>query len=130
MLVGQELLSFVKANPEMNQQDLAEGAGYTRVTKKGLTQILVKKFMHELLAAQGTKIATGRAVGKTASYFTTVHRSGVILLGKTYSEKFGLESGDGLEILIEEDRISLVPVPADSAETVPMASKTPAKLAA
>ena len=111
MLTGSELLAFVKANPGLNQQQLAVGAGYTRVTKKGVEQTLVKGFYHALLAAQGTEIALGKGKGKTASYFTTVHRSGVILLGKTYSKHFGLESGDELEISVEEDCIRLIPRP-------------------
>jgi hypothetical protein len=109
MLVGQELVSFVKANPDLNQQELAEEAGYSRVTKTGRKQLLVKRFYHALLAAQGTKISVGKALGKTASYSTTVHKSGIILLGKTYSEKFGLEPGDVLDIDVEGDCIRLMP---------------------
>jgi bifunctional DNA-binding transcriptional regulator/antitoxin component of YhaV-PrlF toxin-antitoxin module len=122
MLTGQELLAFVKANPETNQRDLAVGAGYTRTTKKG-EQVLVKTFYHALLAAQGTALPIGRGTGKPANYITTVHSSGIILLGKTYSEKFGVEPGNELDILIEEDCIRLVPRPLDTAPTVTTAKQ-------
>jgi bifunctional DNA-binding transcriptional regulator/antitoxin component of YhaV-PrlF toxin-antitoxin module len=52
---------------------------------------------------------------------TTVHRNGVILVGKTYSEKFGVEPGDELQIVIEDDAIRLVP---QSAASVKASSKS------
>ena len=39
-----------------------------------------------------------------------MHKSGIILLGATYSAKWGLEPGDELEILLEDDGIRLVPL--------------------
>lgn len=109
MLDGDELIAFVRENEASTQAELARGAGYTRVTKSGKEQVLVKRFINALLAAQGMPITTGKAPGKIAKYETTVHRSGVILLGKTYSQEFGMNPGDGLNILIEEDSIRLVP---------------------
>ena len=126
MLVGKELIDFVHANESLNQMELAEGAGYTRTTKSGKEQVLVKHFYNALLAAQGMAIPVGKSPGKTAKYETTVHRSGVILLGKTYSQKFGLNPGDGLDIVIEEDSIRLVPQPVAS----PSATRAKAKIAA
>ena len=114
MLSGEELLSYVQRNERLNQQELAEGAGYTRVTKTGRRQVLVKQFYNALLAAQGMDIPVGKSPGKVAAFETTVHRSGVILLGKTYSQKFGLEPGDTLEIEIDGDAIRLVPKRATS----------------
>ncbi|MGA0848134.1 MAG: AbrB/MazE/SpoVT family DNA-binding domain-containing protein [Pontimonas sp.] len=95
----------------MNQMELARGAGYVRVTKSGREQVLVKKFYNELLAAKGMPIAVGKTPGKAALYETSVHKSGVILLGKTYSEQFGLKAGDVLRIEIEDECIKLVPLP-------------------
>lgn len=108
MLTGSTLLSFVKENDTLNQQELAAKAGYTRTTKTGRQQILVKQFYNALLSAQGYEIPVGKAPGKVAAYETTVHRSGVILLGKTYSQRFGLEPGDVLDIVMEDDAIKLV----------------------
>lgn len=118
MLVGPELIAFVNANDGKNQMELAIGAGYTRTTRTGREQVLVKSFYNALLAAKGTPIAMGKTPGKSASFLTSVHQSGVILLGKTYSVKFGLEPGDELEILVEEDCIKLVPVPVTAESSV------------
>jgi hypothetical protein len=111
MLTGADLIAFVKENDGMNQMELARGAGYLRVTRTGKEQVLVKQFYNSLLAAKGTPIPLGRTPGKSAQYATSVHKSGVILLGRTYSERFGLNPGDELEIVLEEDCIKLVPLP-------------------
>ena len=92
-----------------------------RTTRTGREQVLVKQFYNSLLAAQGMPIPVGKTPGKSAQYATSVHRSGVILLGKTYSEKFGLKPGDELEIVLDEDCIKLVPVPVK-----PVAAAAPA----
>lgn len=117
MLEGQELLDFVKENESrrLSEADLAREAGYVRTTKTGKEQVLSKRFTSALLAAKGLEIAIGRAPGKTAQYFTHVHASGVILLGKTYSQEFGLQPGDELDIRMEEDGIRLVPRPVTPA---------------
>jgi len=103
------LLSFVKANPDMDQAQLARGAGYVRTTDKGVERLLTTKLHQALLEAKGVKLKTAKKPGKTAQFMTTVHRTGVILIGKTYSEKFGVEPGDELKIVIEDDAIRLVP---------------------
>jgi len=109
MLVAKALIDYVKANGHLNQTELAEGAGYVKTTTKGKTNVLVKQFYNALLAAQGLTIEVGKAPGKTAQYETAVHKSGIILLGKTYSKKFGIEPGDVLEIVLDDDAIRLVP---------------------
>lgn len=111
MLEGQELIDFVRENEnrKLPETDLAREAGYVRVTKTGKEQVLSKKFYNALLAAKGMEISIGRAPGKVAQYYTHVHASGVVLLGKTYSEEFGLNPGDELKIIIDDDCIRLVP---------------------
>lgn len=122
MLTGQELLSFVKANEDMDQSELARGAGYVKVSETGTERLLIKQFHEALLEAKGLKLKTSKKPGKTAQFMTTVHRTGVILLGKTYSEKFGIEPGDELQIVIEEDAIRLVPYTEAAKKTVVKAS--------
>lgn len=112
MLVGTELIKFVQDNPSLNQMELARGAGYVRTTRKGVEQVLVKRFYNALLAAKGMPISVGKTPGKSALFETTVHKNGVILLGSTYSQKFGLEPGDKLQIVLENDEIRLLPVEA------------------
>lgn len=109
MLTGAALLDFVKANEDMNQTQLAREAGYTRVTEKGKEQVLTKAFTQALLNAKGVNLKIGKAPGKTAKFETSVHASGVILIGKTYVEKFGVQPGDMLAIEVQDDCIKLVP---------------------
>jgi len=109
MLTGQELLSFVKANADMDQSEIAREAGYVKTTERGTERLLLTKLHEALLEAKGVKLKTSKKPGKTAQFMTTVHRTGVILVGKTYSEKFGVEPGDELHIVIEDDSIRLVP---------------------
>jgi hypothetical protein len=109
MITGQELIAFVKANPEMDQSELAHAAGFTRIDKNGKERIMAKQFCEALLEAKGVGMRLGRKPGKTAQFETTVHKTGVILLGKTYSKQFGLEPGDVLDINIGGDSIRLTP---------------------
>jgi len=104
----------------MNQAELARGAGYTRVVDGGKTQVLTQAFSTAVLRATGVNIRVGRAPGKTAQFETTVHRSGIVLVGKTYVEKFGLKAGDSLDIVLDDEFIKLVPKAADS--TAPAAA--------
>jgi hypothetical protein len=127
MLTGAELIDFVKTSESANDMELARAAGYVRTTKTGKDQVLKKAFMNALLAAKGIERPMGRGPGKTARYETSVHKNGVILIGKTYSEVFGLNPGDFLDIVIEGDCIKLVPQPfAEEAEEASTKSKVKA----
>lgn len=118
MLTGQELIAFVKANGDMDQSELARETGYMRVAESGKERIMAKQFCEALLEAKGVAIKVGRRPGKLAQFETTVHKTGVILIGKTYSQKFGVEPGDVLDIVISEDAIRLVPQGSEPACSV------------
>jgi len=109
MLTGQELLAFVEANGDMDQSELARETGYVRVADSGKERVMGKQFCEALLEAKGVDIKVGRRPGKAAQFETTVHKNGVVLIGNTYTQKFGVEPGDVLDILIDEDAIRLVP---------------------
>jgi hypothetical protein len=128
MLTGKELLAYAEEHEELNQSQLARGAGYVRQTKSGKEQVLVKAFYQALLQAKGLTVRVGKAPGKSARFSTTVHRSGVILVGRIYTERFGLEPGNEMDIVLEEDCIKLVPKPAEVAPSCP--PKLPSLLAA
>ena len=108
MLVGQELLSFIEANEGCTEYELAEAAGYVKDVA-GKSTVQIKAFTHALLDAKGVRILTKPKGGKVAPFKTAVHKSGIVLLGKTYSEQFNLKPGDELEIKLLEDGIKLVP---------------------
>lgn len=109
MLTGQELLAFVKANPDMDQTELARAAGYVRLTAKGDERLLTKQMCEELLLAKGVPLKINKKPGKVAQYATTVHRTGALLVGKTYTKAFGSAPGDEFQIVLEDDCIRLVP---------------------
>lgn len=109
MLTGNELLTFVKEHPEMNRAELARATGYVKTTAEGKERVLALQMANALLAAKGVELAKPKHTGKIASYATSVHKNGIILVGKTYAAKFGLEPGDELDIVIEDDSIRLVP---------------------
>lgn len=109
MLSGNELIAFVKENADMEQTELARAAGFVSVTATGKERVMAKQFCEALLQAKGVSIKSAKKPGKSAQYTTTVHKTGVILVGKTYVEKFGVEVGDELDIVIERDCIQLRP---------------------
>lgn len=106
MLVGDQLISFVAANEGCTENELAEAAGYVKEVS-GKPAIQVKAFTSALLEAKGVKIKAKTKGGKTAPFKTSVHNSGIILLGKTYSERFDLTPGDELEIELLDGCIKL-----------------------
>lgn len=110
MLTGAELIALVKANPEMNRTQLAKTAGYVQTKEDGKKKVLVQKFYDALLEAQGLAIKNGHpgiGNGKTAQHLTTVHKSGILLVGKSYTKEFGAEPGDVFGIEVREDGIWL-----------------------
>jgi len=126
MLTGQELLSFVEANKDMNHYDMARATGYSRSTVGKAERVLITKIMRALLEAQGLTLKSGAKPGKTAKYLTTVHSTGGVLLGKTYVEQFGMEPGDKLRIAVDEDCIRLIPAPVEPATASDEACTVPA----
>lgn len=110
MIKGKELVAFVQANPEMSRTQLARSAGYLGVSKTGKPRVLVQAFYDALTEAQGLSIKNGHpgiGAGKAAQYATTVHKSGIVLVGKAYTAEFGAEPGDVFGIEIREDGIWL-----------------------
>lgn len=110
MLQGKDLIEFVKENPELNRTQLARKAGYVTTTPEGKKKVLVQQFYDAVLEAQGLPIKNGHpgiGSGKNAQYLTTVHKSGILLVGKSYTNEFGAEPGDVFGIEIREDGIWL-----------------------
>ena len=108
MLVGDELISLVEANPEATQDELAHAAGYIKMIN-GKQTLQSKAFVNALLRAKGIRIPERKSGGKAVPFKTTVHKSGIILLGKRYSESFKMVPGDELEIEMVEGAITLKP---------------------
>lgn len=110
MLKGQELIDFVKSHPELSKSQLARKAGYTSESKDGKVKVQVQAFYANLVEAQGLYIKgtePGHTVRREAGYQTTVHKSGILLVGKSYTIEFGAEPGDVFGIEVREDGIWL-----------------------
>jgi hypothetical protein len=109
MLKGDELVSFIEANPGVSEIDLARAAGYVRTTPAGKPQVLKKAFITAVLAAKGLKVGAEHKHdrGKSASYVTKVHRNGIMLLGRTYGQVAGFEPGDRLAITVSSGEVRL-----------------------
>ena len=108
MLKGSELLAFVKANPELGKTELARQAGYTRMSEEGKEQILLQTFYDAAMEAHGTPIkSAGGFRGKASKNSTTVHKSGILLIGSSHVKQFGADPGDIFGIELKEDGIWL-----------------------
>lgn len=108
-LTGAELIKFVQANEGVGRISLAKKAGYTRVNKKGEEVADVGKFYNALFEAQGLQLASKRGcrLSNTRSYETTVHASGILLIGKTYTKEAQLTPGDVFRIKPGPGKIEL-----------------------
>ena len=115
VLKGSELIDFVKVNEDLAVPELVRSAGYIRLTKAGKEQLLHKQFTNALLAARGVNLKNPKAAGKLPTFETSVHESGIVLVGKTYTDRFGLTPGDVLSIEFGESEIRLVPQPGKKA---------------
>ena len=112
MLSGNDLVRFVKSHPDLTESEQARQAGYTRTTPEGKEQLLLKAFNKALLEANGITFARAGHRGKTAGFETTVHKNGNLMVGKAYTQRFGLDAGTRVQIVLDEDEIRLVPITA------------------
>jgi hypothetical protein len=102
-LEGQALLDFVKkqTNSTKSRTALAREAGYVRTvtSEKGpKEQVMVQAFYDAVFSAQGVGIKVRQSAGKSATGETTVHASGILLIGKNYTSKAGYAPGDTFTI--------------------------------
>lgn len=122
MLKGKELIAFIKANPGLGKAELARGAGYVRITEDGKEQLLITAFYDASMAAHGTPIKS-KGMGKNPQYQTTVHASGILLVGKNYIKEFDAAPGDIFGIELRDDGIWLPLLEESAAPTSPYAEE-------
>lgn len=106
-LTGDELLTFVRSNPHLGKKGLAIECGYHKLNSEGTPVAVIPKFMDALVAAQGLTLNNkrgGAGLGpRKKSYLTTTHNTGILLIGRAYSDELGSEPGDQWEIIIDQD---------------------------
>lgn len=119
-LTGKTLLQKVK-NSNLPKRELAKECGYYTVTKDGSVRVNLADFYDAVLAAKGVALEPkspkdGR--GREASYRVKVHQNGQIVIGNTYTELMGLNTGDEFEIKLGYKHIHLVQLDSDKDRSV------------
>lgn len=103
-LTGQALLDFVnkQSNSTKSRTALAREAGYFTMvdTDKGPKQrVAVQAFYDAYIGAQtGISLKGRSSAGRAGQGEASIHANGILLVGKTYTEKFGYKSGDTFSI--------------------------------
>lgn len=104
-LVGKELLKKLKDLSHLSKRDKAKECGY--VVGK---QVNLSGFMNAILEAKGISLdgdANNDGRGREATYRVKVHQNGQVVIGSTYTEKMGLQTGDEFEIKVGYKHIHL-----------------------
>ena len=110
-LAGKELLKKLKDLSHLSKREKAKECGYVvgeRVNQSG--------FMSAILEAKGISLdgdANGDGRGREATYRIKVHQNGQMVIGSTYTEKMGLQTGDEFEIKLGYKHIHLTQLTDD-----------------
>ncbi|PZD70226.1 hypothetical protein C1752_16049 [Acaryochloris thomasi RCC1774] len=110
-LVGKELLKKLTTLSHLSKREKAKECGYEiggRVNQSG--------FMNAILEAKGISLdgdANGDSRGREATYRVKVHKNGQLMIGSSYTEKMGLQTGDEFEIKLGYKHIHLVQITED-----------------
>lgn len=117
-LVGQELLDRIQNLGDMGKREKAIACGYFSEKPDGGIKANTQKFMNAILEAQGINLGATQKTdgrGKVASFRTTVHQNGQILIGSTYTKEMNLQPGDEFEIKLGYKHIHLRQVEDEAA---------------
>lgn len=104
-LVGKELLKKVKNLSHLSKREKAKECGYEIGGRVNLSS-----FMSAILEAKGITLdgeSNGDGRGREATYRVKVHKNGQIVIGSSYTEKMGLQTGDEFEIKLGYKHIHL-----------------------
>ena len=110
-LVGKELLKKLKDLSHLSKREKAKECSYVvgeRINQSG--------FMSAILEAKGISLdggASGDGRGREATYRIKVHQNGQMVIGSTYTEKMGLQTGDEFEIKLGYKHIHLTQLTDD-----------------
>jgi hypothetical protein len=110
-ITGKALLQKVKELAHLSKRETAKECGYYTLTKGGKPRVNLSGFYDALLEAKGINLEPesgkdGR--GREATYRVSVHKNGQIVIGSTYTQEMGLNSGDEFEIKLGYKHIHLV----------------------
>ncbi|WP_017294079.1 AbrB family transcriptional regulator [Geminocystis herdmanii] len=118
-LVGKSLLQKVKELSAIPRRQRAKACGYYTLGKNGKERVNLTEFYDAVLAAKGVPLDPERTKdgrGREATFRVSVHRNGQIVIGSSYTQKMGLESGDEFEIKLGYKHIHLKQVGEDGVD--------------
>ncbi len=109
-LTGKALIQKVKELSHLTKRETAKECGYYTLTKDNQPRINLSGFYDALLEAKGINLEPevgkdGR--GREPTYRVSVHKNGQIVIGSTYTQEMGLQSGDEFEIKLGYKHIHL-----------------------
>ncbi len=110
-LTGKALLKKLQEIPHLSRTEKARECGY-ETTKGQITRVNLGQFMTALIEAKGVSLEPEKKEGRgrEASYLVRVQKNGQILIGSTYTEKMGLQTGDEFEIKLGRKQIRLTQI--------------------
>lgn len=112
-LTGQDLLDFVnkQGNSTKSRTALAREAGYFTMVdgpKGPKERVAVQAFYDAYIGAQTGISLKGRSSASRASNGeASIHANGILLIGKSYTSKFGFRPGDTFTIEQTPEGVSL-----------------------
>jgi hypothetical protein len=109
-LTGSELLAFIKKQePDCGKMEMARLAGYYKTREDGTVVALVPQLMNAIAEANGIHIEgkRGHQGARKRSYVTTCHATGIIMVGKIYTEEAGIKKGDKFEIVVSPGSLQI-----------------------
>ncbi|NMF82878.1 AbrB family transcriptional regulator [Nodosilinea sp. P-1105] len=118
-LTGKALLQKVKELAHLSKRETAKECGYYTLSQEGKARVNLSGFYDALLEAKGISLdpdsgKDGR--GREPTYRVSVHKNGQIVIGSTYTQEMGLQSGDEFEIKLGYKHIHLKQLDTDSDE--------------
>ena len=96
-LTGQELIEFVRDNPDMDKSELVERSGYFTEKDDETISLRYTEFYEALSAAHGTPVTkNGKGTGKRrgAGILSVGKSNGAIVVGSCYVTAAGGAAGD------------------------------------
>lgn len=117
---GDELITFLKQNPNGDRDTLAVDAGYFHM-RHGKPSVERSDFMQAIAEAHGTPVGPtitkrGNTKGKPLAYKIKVSPKGITPVGPGYTKQIGVLPGQFVTLYIEDGVIILEPSEKETAE--------------
>ena len=117
MLVGKELLEKSKLLSKKSEEEIARGCGYIGPSGRVLRKSFYRAYIEAKYGKSSKRIGAVRSGnrssrGRQAEFKTKVHGNGNLLIGHSYTKKFGLIPGQEFQIHIKKESkiICLIPI--------------------